>query len=162
MRKTQTAFIDLNIPRKKTPLQEWREQIESRTQQGRGPSTGQIGGGLDYCPIALPGAPVLNINLDDILDSFGLEVGEVDAQNEVVLYDSFNQQPVLLANATRVTGTSFTLPTHASWVVDVWFDSLHADPETMWQFTADTTITTTASLDSQVIVQVLYVGIAND
>ena len=160
MNKTVTAFIDVNVPRKKTPLQEIRESVEARTQGGRGPSLITIGGGLDYCPLPLPSAPVLNIDIDAILDSFGLQVGEV-SDGEVILYDSLNQQPVLLANASRVTGTSFTLPTHATYVIDVWFDYLHADPETMWQFTPDTSITTTASLDSNVIVTVLYVGIAN-
>lgn len=160
MRKTQTIFVDVNHPRKKTPLQEWRESIEARTNQGRGSTLTPGATGLDYCPLPLPSAPVLNIDLDAILDSFGLQVGEVD-NGEIILYDSFNQQPVLLALAARLTGTTFSLPTAASYVVDVWFDSLHADPETMWQFDADTSITTTAPLDSMVLVQVLYVGIAN-
>lgn len=160
MHKTQTVFIDVNHPRKTTPLQEWRESIEARTNQERGPSINAGSGFLDYCPLPLPAAPVLQVDLDAILDSFGLEVGEV-AEGGVVLYDSFNQQPVLLAHAARVTGTSFTLPTHASRVTDVWFDSLHADPETMWQFSPDTSLTTTASLDPAVLVQALYIGIAN-
>ena len=160
MHKTVTAFIDVNVPRKKTPLQEIREQIESRTQQGRGPSIIIGDPGLDYCPVPLPMAPILQVDLDAILDSFGNQVGEVD-DGEVILYDSLNQQPVLLAQASRVTSTSFTLPTDATWIVDVWFDWLHADPETMWQFSPDTTITTTASLPTDMLVQVLYVGVAN-
>lgn len=161
MHKTQTAFIDVNVPRKKTPLQELREQIEARTNQGRGPSIISGDTSLEYCAYFLPGAPVLTVDLDAILDSFGNQVGEID-NGEVILYDSLDQQPVLFAQANRVTSASFNTPSDATYVVDVWFDWLHANPETMWQFNPDTSITTTADLDSQVLVQVLYVGIANE
>lgn len=158
MRKTETIIVDVNAPRKITPLQEIRERVESRTQDGLGPTVIHGDPSLEYCPVTLPAAPVLRVDLDAILDSFGIQVGEID-QEEVILYDSFDPQPVLIALASRVTGTSFTIPSHATYVVDVWFDSLHADPDTMWQFTPDTQLTTTASLDPATLVQVLYVGI---
>jgi len=160
MRKRQTVFIDLNTPRKKTPLQEWREGVEARTNQGRGPSLIPGGSFLDYCELPLAPAPVLTIDLDAILDELGAVVGEV-TDGEVVLYDSLNRQPVLLALADRATSTSFTLPTTATRIAGVWFDSLHADPESMWQFTPDVSISTTAPLPTGMLVQVLYVGVVN-
>ena len=158
MRKTQTVTIDVNIPRKTTPLQEWREAVETRTQGGDGPS---VIPGYDYCPVPLPGAPVSSVDVDAILDAIGAQIGEVD-NGEAILYDSLNPHPVLLATATRLTSSSFSLPTPALRVQDVWFDSLHADPEDMWQFTPETLITTTVPLDSAVLVQVLYIGDSSD
>lgn len=160
MRKTQTLTIEVNIPRKTTPLQEWREAIETRTQDGQGPTIIPGDGFKDYCPIPLPSAPVLEVDLDAILDDIGIEVGEID-NGEVILYDEINPNPVLLALASRSTATSFSIPSEALRIQDVWFDYLHADPESMWQFVEPTTITTTASLPSDMLVQVLYVGITN-
>ena len=157
MRKTQTVTIDVNIPRRLTPLQEWREAIETRTQDGQGPSIIPGDGFLDYCYLPLPYAPPYAVDLDALLDALGVEVGEI-VEEEVVLYDSFNPNPVLLATATRSTDSVFLLPSRALRVQDVWFDSLHADPETMWQFEPTQTITTTEALPSAVLVQVLYVA----
>jgi hypothetical protein len=159
MRKTKTIVVDVNTPRKLTPLQEIREAVEARTQGGQSPVLTPGSGFLDYCEGFLPPKPVLKIDLDAILDSLGATVGEVGDGGQVILYDSMDKEPVLLALASRVTSTSFTLPTDATYVVDVWFDSLHADPEDMWQFTPDTSITTTAELPDDMLVQVLYVGI---
>lgn len=159
MHKTVTAFIDVNVPRKQTVLAEIREAIEARTEQYR-PPTGTEGTGLDYCEDFLPPGDIYKIDVDAILDALGDQVGEVD-DGEVVLYDTLDPNPILLAVASRDTSTSFTLPTVAQYVVDVWFDSLHADPVDMWQFTPDTSITTTASLPADMLVQVLYVGIVD-
>lgn len=156
-RRTMTILIDVNIPRKSTPLQEWREGIETRTQEGQGPAVIPGDGFLDYCPLPLPGAAPLVVDLDALLDALGIQVGEID-NGEVVLYDSLNPNPVLLATAARDTNSEFTTPTPALRVTDVWFDSLHADPEDMWQFIAPNTITTTEPLPSSILVQVLYVG----
>jgi hypothetical protein len=154
MQKTRTLFIAVNTPRRRTPESGQISQQVSQQTQLRGPSSS---GTLPYCPVDLPPAATLYVSGSNILDDLGNVWGTIESGIPIPT-DSFNQNPVLLALAARITSTQFNLPTNAERVVDVWFDSLHSDPETMWTFSPDLTINTTAALDSQILVQALYIG----
>lgn len=77
--------------------------------------------------------------------------------NATLDVESNADQVYLQVTSTRVDSTHYSLSVEGDYIVDVWFDDLHARPEVQWNFDGPDIITTTSELPPEIEVKVAYV-----
>ena len=118
--------------------------------------TGSGNGGCDHC---LAPCEIYRISGSTVIDPNSLQWGSVSGS--YLWPDAATSAAITIqADCTRLTDTTFQLPTQADCVVDVWFDDLHADPGYQYSFDPRRTITTIATVPSGIVISAVYLNYA--
>lgn len=89
--------------------------------------------------------------VDSLLDQWGI------VENEELVSDAGLSAAITVqAQAERIDDSTFRLPSKAAWVVDVWFDALHADPTYHYEIDGFRTIRTVTPLPTDIRVTAVY------
>lgn len=157
MRKTQQVFVT-NTRRRESvdSLAGLTKRIEQTMDGGAGTSVLPGSFGSQPCTNCLPECETYRItDLDTIIDSLSDVWGTVSG-SQLVSSAGISAAITVQAKTTRLDSQTFQLPSAAQWVVDVWFDDLHADPGYHYGTSGDRLITTVAPLPTDVVVECVY------
>lgn len=160
MQRRQFIQVEEGRPRRNTVSLTDVIRDTSRFTDGQGPSSFQVGQfGVPCDDPCVPQCETLFVSGSNILDAAEAIWGDI-INDYAVPRDSLNPTPIITGDATRISATEFTIPSKAQYVVDVWFDYIHAEPDQHYSFVAHQTITTVASIPDDMKIRVMYVGLA--
>jgi hypothetical protein len=156
MHKHEQVFLTSSRERGTTTLAQLAQHIEASQDADAGivQLPGSFGDTCDgHC---LPECETYRVtDLDAIIDSLSEQWGVV-SEGQLVSDAGMSAAITVQAKCSRVDDQTFQLPSAAAWVVDVWFDDLHADPGFHYEVETDRLITTTVALPSGVVVEAVY------
>lgn len=152
MQKTEQVFV--TNTRRREGIADL-SGLTKRTEQIRGSDATIIPGSPcgGHC---LPECETYRItDIDAIIDSLSERWGFVIGE-ELVSEAGVSAAITVQASLERLDNHTFQLPSRAQWVVDVWFDDLHADTGFHYAWVPDRLIVTTIDLPTDIVVDAVY------
>ena len=156
MQKTEQVFV--TNARRREGVADLQGLVRRNEQDNgaQGPSVLPGSFGNSPCDHCLPKCETYRItDLDAIIDSLSEQWGTVQ-DDELVSDAGVSAAITVQASLERIDNHTFQLPSHAQWVVDVWFDDLHADPGYHYTYIPDRLIVTKVDLPAGVVVDAVY------
>jgi len=92
-----------------------------------------------------------------IIDDESIEVGTISLDGVISSDDLDLSCPIMLVSEGTVVSGSYQLPTNAEYVVDVWFDGLHATRGTHWVFSTPNSVDVLSPISGETKVRAWFV-----
>lgn len=163
MNKKTTLTVQQRRPNS-LPADDWSERQEAVQRQTlRRPAFIYLGNGDPLpCGACFPEMNWLfafSGGSYDLLDDQGNIVGTIDDNGVLTNYSAINTVfPIVVDAIPIVSGSTYSLPSDASYITEVWFDYLYTKGGVHWNFSPSRTISILNPISPDTTVRVAYVS----